>query len=156
MLVDLVQIKTSKKEAIRKMQTKTPLLSKIVEFNDKIEDIQLKYIEYKILKYRVVNENIKMTDEETKYEVIILNMFTGNVEITKKVPETVKRYISKDCIEEFKVEDYLLAINVKNEINKYYKKYNSGKLVLAEVFSIYKPYWIGIYNNKKILIDAYI
>ena len=60
MLVNLIEIKTTEKEALKKILSKIPLLSKVTQFNKGINDIDLKYIEYKILKYKIGNyENLR-------------------------------------------------------------------------------------------------
>ena len=53
MLANLIEIKTTEKEALKKILSKIPLLSKVTQFNKGINDIDLKYIEYKILKYKI-------------------------------------------------------------------------------------------------------
>ena len=53
MLVDLVEIKINKNEALKNLFEKIPLLSKVIQFNKRISDISLRYVEYKILRYRV-------------------------------------------------------------------------------------------------------
>ena len=53
MLVDLIEVKTNEKEALKNFLKKIPLLSKVIQFNRGINDINLKYIEYKILKYKI-------------------------------------------------------------------------------------------------------
>ena len=45
MLVNLIEIKTSEKEALKKILSKIPLLSKVTQFNKGINDIDLKYID---------------------------------------------------------------------------------------------------------------
>ena len=50
MLVDSMEIKVNKNDAIKHIIRKTPLISKIDQFNRKIEDIHLEFVEYKVLK----------------------------------------------------------------------------------------------------------
>ena len=56
MLVDSIEIKVRKKDAMKHIFRKTPLISKIDQFNRKVEDIHLEYVEYKILKYEIVSK----------------------------------------------------------------------------------------------------
>ena len=43
---------------------------------------------------------------------------------------------------------------LKGQLEKYCRKYENERLVLDEIVSIYKPYWICKYNGKKIFLDA--
>ena len=56
MLVNLIEIKTTEKEALKKILSKIPLLSKVTQFNKGINDIDLKYIFEK-----------KLQDSSSKY-----------------------------------------------------------------------------------------
>ena len=71
MLVDLVEIKINKNEALKNLFEKIPLLSKVIQFNKKINAINLRYIEYKILKYKV--DKIQNGFLKSDYRIIILN-----------------------------------------------------------------------------------
>ena len=55
MLVDSIEIKIKKDDAMKHILRKTPLISKIDQFNRKIENIHLEYVEYKILKYEIIS-----------------------------------------------------------------------------------------------------
>ena len=96
MLVDSVEIKISEKEALKSLVEKIPLLSKVIQFNKKINDINLRYIEYKILKYKV--DKIENGFLKSDYRIIILNTYTGHTKLVDEVPATVKRYIASSCV----------------------------------------------------------
>lgn len=151
MLVDLIEIKISKKEALNNLVKKIPLLSRVVQFNDRIKDINLKYIEYKIFKYKInfVEDGLLKSNDR----IISLNTYTGHTKIIDKVPTTVKRYIAKECIEKSKINDLILKNSVKKEIEKNYKKYENENIELSDIFSVYKPHWTCIYKGKNIFLD---
>ena len=48
----------------------------------------------------------------------------------------------------------ILKNKLKGQLEKYCRKYENERLVLDEIVSIYKPYWICKYNGKKIFLDA--
>ncbi len=152
MLVDSVEIKISEKEALKSLVEKIPLLSKVIQFNKKINGINLRYIEYKILKYKV--DKIENGFLKSDYRIIILNTYTGHTKLVDEVPATVKRYIASSCVEKSKIDDYFFKNNIRNEIERRYRKYESENIVLSDVFSIYKPYWSCSYNGKNIFLEA--
>ena len=53
-----------------------------------------------------------------------------------------------------KINEYILKNKLKGQLEKYCRKYENERLVLDEIVSIYKPYWICKYNGKKIFLDA--
>ena len=75
MLVDLIEVKTNEKEALKNFLKKIPLLSKVIQFNRGINDINLKYIEYKILKYKI--NNYESSILKNNYRIVVLNTYTG-------------------------------------------------------------------------------
>ena len=152
MLVNLIEVKTSEKEALKNFLKKIPLLSKVIQFNRGINDINLKYIEYKVLKFRIN----KCEDEILKsdYRIIVLNTYTGYIKCINEMPITVKKYIARDCIQQPKINEYILKNKIKGHLEKHCKKYDNEKLVLDEIVSIYKPFWTCKYNGKKIFLDA--
>ena len=111
MLVDSVEIKISEKEALKSLVEKIPLLSKVIQFNKKINDINLRYIEYKILKYKV--DKIENGFLKSDYRIIILNTYTGHTKLVDEVPATVKRYIASSCVEKSKIDDYFFKNNIR-------------------------------------------
>lgn len=167
MLVDSIEIKVRKNDAIKYLFRKTPLISKIDQFNRKIEDIHLEYVEYKILKYEIIsrrkNKN-NFRSEDSKHNIImIVNTYNGHSESIDFIPETIKRYIARSCIKKSNIkEDYIIE-KVKNEIMNYFEgkikntsmdKHIIKNIKLLEVSSIYKPYWIGKYNGKEVFVNA--
>ena len=152
MLVDLIEIKTNEKEAVKNFLKKIPLLSKVIQFNKSINDINLNYIEYKILKYKINNyENGFLRND---YRIVVLNTYTGHIKFVDEMPITVKKYIARDCIQKSKISEYILKNKLKGQLEKYCKRYENEKLVLDEIVSIYKPFWTCKYNGKKIFLDA--
>lgn len=167
MLVDSIKINIKKKDAAKIIFAKTPLISKIVQFNNKAEDIHLEYIEFKILKYEVVSKKGSVSffrNNSKKFNItMIVNTYSGYSESVDKTPMTVKRYVPKSCVKKSKVNDYEIIEEVKKQIIKYIeKKYKSDLLdnmniqniKLVENKSIYKPYWVANYNGKNIFLDA--
>lgn len=152
MLVNLIEVKISEKEALKSLLKKVPLLSKVIQFNNSIKDLKLKYVEYKILKYKI--NKIENDILKSEYRIILLNTYTGHAKVIDDVPSTVKRYIAKDCVEKSKINDCILKSNVIEEIEKKYRKYDNEKLILSDVYSIYKAYWTCNYNGKNIFLDA--
>ena len=144
MLVDLIEVKTNEKEALKNFLKKIPLLSKVIQFNRGINDINLKYIEYKILKYKI--NNYESSILKNNYRIVVLNTYTGYMKCVDEVPTTVKKYIARDCIQKSKINE--------GQLENQCKKYEDEKLVLDEILSIYKPFWTCKYNGKKIFLDA--
>lgn len=167
MLVDSIKINVKKQDAIRKIFNKTPLISKVVQFNNKAQDIHLEYIEFKILKYQITSKIESMNlfrNSSKKFDVtMVVNTYSGYSESIDYDPITVKRYVPKSCIKKSKVNDYEIIEEVKNQIIKFMeKKYrndmldniNIQNIKLLEIKSIYKPYWVAEYKGKNILVDA--
>ena len=167
MLVDSLEIKVRKKDAMKHLFRKTPLISKIDQFNRKVENIHLEYVEYKILKYEITtrkkNKNNFRSDDDKHNIIMIVNTYNGYSASIECTPQTVKRYIAKSCIKKSNIrEDYLIE-KVKSEILNYFDikiKHRSidkniiKSITLSEISSIYKPYWIGNYNGKEVFVDA--
>ncbi|WP_455542453.1 hypothetical protein [Intestinibacter sp.] len=152
MLVNLIEVKTTEKEALKDLLTKIPLLSKVTQFNKRVNDINLRYIEYKILKYKINSyENGFLRSD---YRIVVLNTYTGHIKFVDEVPITVKKYIARDCVQKSKLNEYILKNKLKNQIERHCKKYENEKLILDEVVSIYKPFWTCKYNGRKIFLDA--
>ena len=84
MLVNLIEIKTTEKEALKKILSKIPLLSKVTQFNKGINDIDLKYIEYKILKYKIGNYENEFLRKN--YRIVLLNTYTGAIKFVDELP----------------------------------------------------------------------
>ena len=152
MLVNLIEVKTNEKEALKNFLKKIPLLSKVIQFNRGINDINLKYIEYKILKYKI--NNYESSILKNNYRIVVLNTYTGYMKCVDEVPTTVIKYIARDCIQKSKINEYILKNKIKGQLENQCKKYEDEKLVLDEILSIYKPFWTCKYNGKKIFLDA--
>ena len=112
MLANLIEIKTTEKEALKKILSKIPLLSKVTQFNKGINDIDLKYIEYKILKYKIGNYENEFLKKN--YRIVLLNTYTGAIKFVDDMPTTVKKYIARDCVQKSKINEYIL----KNKLNQ--------------------------------------
>ena len=167
MLVDSIEIKVRKKDAMKHIFRKTPLISKIDQFNRKVEDIHLEYVEYKILKYEIVskrkNKNNFRSYDNRHNIIMMVNTYNGHSKSIDCDPQTVKRYIARSCIKKCNIkEDYIIE-KVKNETLNHFDnkiKHNSmdkqiiKNITLLEVSSIYKPYWVGNYNGKEVFVDA--
>lgn len=167
MLVDSLEIKVKKQDAMKYIFRKTPLVSKIDQFNRKVENIHLEYVEYKILIYEIVsrrkNKNNFRSDDIKHRIIMMINTYNGHSKSIDCVPQTVKRYIARSSIKRSNLnEDYIIE-KVKNEILNHFdskiKNHSMDKHIiknisLLEVSSIYKPYWIGNYNGKEVFVDA--
>ena len=101
MLVNLIEIKTTEKEALKKILSKIPLLSKVTQFNKGINDIDLKYIEYKILKYKIGNYENEFLRKN--YRIVLLNTYTGAIKFVDEMPTTVNKSIARYCVQKSKI-----------------------------------------------------
>ncbi|WP_455538332.1 hypothetical protein [Terrisporobacter sp.] len=167
MLVDSIEIKVKKNDAIKHIFRKTPLISKIDQFNRKVENIHLEYVEYKVLKFEIVSKKKNKNNfrcDDLKHKIIVMvNTYNGHSKSVDFVPVTVKRYIAKSCIKKSNIKEEYIIENVKNDIINHFndKVINSSidkkilkNIKLLEISSIYKPYWIGNYNGKEVFVDA--
>ena len=167
MLVDSIKINVNKQDAMKKIFTKTPLVSKVIQFNNKAKDIHLEYIEFKILTYEIISKkdtrSFLRNNSKTFNITMIVNTYSGYSESIDYVPNTVKRYIPKSCIKKSKLDEKHIIEEVKNQIFRFlggkYKQnllenMNIQNIKLVEVKSIYKPYWVANYNGKNIFMDA--
>ena len=66
-----------------------------------------------------------------------------------------KKIIKKSCINECEMleimKDEILRLFRKNIINK---KGHIHDIKVIDIKSIYKPYWIGTYNGKSVVLEA--
>lgn len=167
MLVDAIEIKVRKQDAMKHIFRKTPLVSKIDQFNRKVENIHLEYIEYKILKYEIItrkkNKNNFRSDDNKHNIIMMVNTYNGHSKSVDYVPQTIKRYVARSCIKKSNIKDEYIIEKVKNEIINYFEleiinnsmdKNIIKNITLLECRSIYKPYWIGDYNGKEVFVDA--
>lgn len=167
MLVESIKINVKKQDAIKQIFTKTPLISRVIQFNNKASDVHLEYVEFKVLKYEIISKKSSFNLFRGNFNcfdiTMIVNTYSGYTESIENLPSTVKRYVPKSCIKKTKVNDDEIINVVKNQIiNFIEKKHKSDSLSnlniqnikLVEVKSIYKPYWVANYNGKNILVDA--
>lgn len=167
MLVESIKINVKKQDAVKQIFTKTPLISKVIQFNNKAKDVHLEYIEFKVLKYQVISKkgsvNFFRRNSKTFNITMIVNTYSGYSESVDNLPITVKRYVPKSCINKSKVDEYEIIDEVKNQIIKFMhktyrndllEKSNIQNIKLVEIKSIYKPYWVADYNGKNIFVDA--
>lgn len=167
MRIEAIEIRKSKKEALKYILSKMPLMSKVSQFNTVISDIHIEYIEFKILNYEVISKEKtnKMFRHEIKkhYITMLVNTYNGYSESIDTIPNTTKRYVTKSHIKKGKIgEDYIIE-GVKNEIIYFLAKKSKNNLVdmvnlqninIKEVKSIYKPYWVANFRGRNILLDA--
>ena len=167
MLVDSIKVNVNKQDAMKKIFTKTPLVSKVIQFNNKAKDVHLEYIEFKILTYEIISKkdtrSFLRNNSKTFNITMIVNTYSGYSESIDYVPNTVKRYIPKSCIKKSKLDEKHIIEEVKNQIfrflggkykNNLLENVNIQSIKLVEVKSIYKPYWVANYNGKNIFMDA--
>ena len=137
MLVDSMEIKVNKNDAIKHIIRKTPLISKIDQFNRKIEDIHLEFVEYKVLKYEIIskrkNKNNFRSEEFKDNIIMIVNTYNGHSQSVDKTPKTIKRYIARSCIKKSNIENNYIIEKVKNEIINYFDSHNYDIICLNDV-----------------------
>ena len=95
MLVDSIEIKIKKDDAMKLILRRTPLISKIDQFNRKIENIHLEYVEYKVLRFEIISKkknknNFRCNDVKHKI-IVIVNTYNGHSKSVDDIPETVRR-----------------------------------------------------------------
>ena len=166
MRVEAINIKKTKNEAKKYILNKIPLASKIFQFNSFIGDIKLEYIEFKVLKYEIISrqKNNRIFKSELKKEMItmLINTYNGHSESIDKIPNTSKKYVSKSCIRENKInEDDLVNVVKKEIIARLTDKLKSGtidkiniQINIVDIKSIYKPYWVVDFRGRNVFIDS--
>ena len=166
MRVEDINIKKTKNEAKKYILNKIPLASKIFQFNSFIGDIKLEYIEFKVLKYEIISrqKNNRIFKSELKKEMItmLINTYNGHSESIDKIPNTSKKYVSKSCIRENKInEDDLVNVVKKEIIARLTDKLKSGtidkiniQINIVDIKSIYKPYWVVDFRGRNVFIDS--
>lgn len=167
MLVEAIASKITKKEAMKYILSKTPLMSKVAQFNKSAKDIHLEYIEFKILSYEVIikeKQSVFFRYEKKKYNITMLvNTYNGYSESIEIIPNTSKKYIAKSFIKKSKVREEDIIEGVKTQIIYFLgenlkpekiENLNIEDISVKEIRSIYKPYWVADFNGKTILMDA--
>lgn len=164
MLVDAMEVKIKKSDVKKIERDKVPLMSKVVQLNPRIKNSSLKYIEYKIITYNITfkikGKNMFRQDISNNEIIMMVNTHTGFSESITKLPETSRINVSRKSIKESSIDEENMLESMKNEILKLIKK-NSAKnkghihnIKVIDVKSIYKPYWIGTYNGKSVVLEA--
>lgn len=166
MRVDAIDIKLNKKDAMKYLINKVPLMSRVVQFNSSPKGMHIEYIEFKVISYEIITKikgnNIFRQKSKSNKFIMLINTYNGYFKYIENIPMTSKKYISKSYIKENKLKREDIVFNTKNEIISYLKeisKDNIDKLSIQDINildikSIYKPYWVANYKGKNVLIDA--
>ncbi|MEF9992044.1 MAG: hypothetical protein RRZ84_04025 [Romboutsia sp.] len=167
MLVEVIESKLNKKEAIKYILSKTPLMSRVAQFNTFAKDVHIEYVEFKVLSYEVIskgkNSRFFRHEKKKKHITMIVNTYNGYSQSVEKLPETCKRYVSKGCIKRSKIKEDDIIEEVKSQIMYYLREnldlenldnINIENISIKEIKSIYKPYWVADFNGKSIFIDG--
>lgn len=167
MRVEAVESKVDKKEAIKHILKKMPLMSRVAQFNSIVTDVHLEYIEFKVINYEVITKEkrnrIFRQNTKSKKITMLVNTYNGYSQSIENIPKTSQRYISKSCIKESKIKEEYMIQEVKNHVISFLKdkykqdsldKINFQNINIIDIKSIYKPYWVANFKGKNILIDA--
>lgn len=166
MRVDAIDIKIDKKDAMKFIINKIPLMSRVVQFNSSPKDMHIEYVEFKVIRYEIITKKKGKGIFRSKYEsdkfTIEINTYNGYSQAIEYIPYTSKKYISKSYIKKSKIKEEDMIEKSKEEILELLKersKDNLNKVTIQdinilEISSIYKPYWIVNFRGKNILIDA--
>lgn len=164
MLVDAIEVKVKKSDVKKIERDKVPLMSKVVQLNPRIKNSTLQYIEYKIITYNIIlkvkGKSIFKQDISNNEIIMMVNTHTGFSESVTKLPTTSRINISKKYIKVASIDEESMLESMKNEILKLIQKKlikNKGQIQdikVTDVKSIYKPYWIGTYNGKSVVLEA--
>ena len=123
---------------------------------------------YEVVKDVQDGEEALRVLEEEKIDVVITDIsmpLMDGIELIRHIREEKENiYIMVlSCHDDFEyvkeamrlgADEYILKNKLKGQLEKYCRKYENERLVLDEIVSIYKPYWICKYNGKKIFLDA--
>jgi len=102
MLVEALEVKMDKKQAMKIINNKIPLMSKVVQLNKRIKNIKLQYIEYKVITCEIIHKlNLKeriFNKSNTKIVNItmLINTSTGYSFNINNIPNTVAINIEKN------------------------------------------------------------
>jgi hypothetical protein len=162
MEVDALEVKMDKKQAMKIINNKIPLMSKVVQLNKRIKNIKLQYIEYKVITYEIIHKlNLKeriFNKSNTKVDNItmLINTSTGYSFNTNNIPNTVKINIEKTNLRESSINESQIINSIKDELIKnLHKKIDCVQNInLVDIKSIYIPFWVGFYDDKNIFIEA--
>jgi hypothetical protein len=162
MEVDALEVKMDKKQAMKIINNKIPLMSKVVQLNKRIKNIKLQYIEYKVITYEIIHKlNLKeriFNKSNTKVDNItmLINTSTGYSFNINNIPNTVKINIEKTNLRESSIDESQIINSIKDELIKnLHKKIDCVQNInLVDIKSIYIPFWVGFYDDKNIFIEA--
>lgn len=162
MLVETMKVKMDKKQAMKIIDNKIPLMSKVIQLNKRIKNIKLQYIEYKIIRYEIIHKlNLKeklfnKSNKKVENITMLINTNTGYSLKLSNIPDTVKINIEETSLIKSNINESQIINSVKNELIKnLYKKIDSiQNIKLVDIKSIYIPFWVGFYDDKNIFIKA--
>ena len=165
MKIESIEVRKSKKEALKYILGKIPLMSKVSQFNTVVTDVHLEYIEIKVLNYEIISKEKtkKMFRHEmkTNYITMLVNTYSGYSESVDLLPDTTRRYVTKSCIKKSKIGEEDIIEGVKNEILNFLDQKNDSpdkislqNISIKEIKSIYKPYWVASFKGRSILLEA--
>ena len=167
MLIESIEIKKNKRDIEKYMAKKTPLMSRVTQFNKFSNVIELRYVEMKILDYEIISKvknGISFKNKKDKNNIMMMvNTYDGKVESIESIPKTIKKYIVKSNINKSYINEEILINSVKNQLIVYLTKTKNineiskmeiSKINIINTKSIYKPYWIINFNGKTVLIEA--
>lgn len=164
MLVDAIEVKVKKSDIKKIERDKIPLMSKVVQLNPRIKNTTLQYIEYKIITYeifiKIKGKNIFKQDINKDKLTLLVNTHTGVSKSIINEPDTSRINVSKKYLKRSNIDEAGMLEIIKGEIIKLIKNNNINNkcqihdIKLIDIKSIYKPYWVGIYNGKSILLEA--
>lgn len=164
MIIDAIEVKVKKNDVKKFERDNIPLMSKVVQLNPRIKNTTLKYIEHKVITYDIVikikGKNIFKQDINRSKITMLVNTHTGFSKSITKAPDTYKVNIPKNNIKKSEMDEIHMLENIKNEMIKVIKnnvinsKCHIHDIKVLDIKSIYKPYWVGIYDGKSVLLEA--
>ena len=162
MLVEALEVKMDKKQAMKIINNKIPLMSKVVQLNKRIRNIKLQYIEYKFITCEIIHKlNLKekiFNRPNTKIDNItmLINTSTGHSFNINNIPNTVKINIEQTNLRECNIDEFQIINSIKDELIKDLDKKADcvQNIKLVDMKSIYIPFWVGFYDDKNIFIEA--
>lgn len=167
MRVEVMESKVNKKDAIKYILSKMPLMSRVAQFNSIATDVHLEYIEFKVLSYEIItkekrNRTFRQSTKSKKI-IMLVNTYNGYSQSIENVPSTSERYIAKSCIKRSKIKEEDIIEGVKTQIIYFLEdkskqesldRISFQNINVTDIKSIYKPYWVADFKGKNILIDA--
>ncbi|KKY02762.1 hypothetical protein VN21_01410 [Paraclostridium benzoelyticum] len=164
MIIDAIEVKVKKNDVKKFERDNIPLMSKVIQLNPRIRNTTLKYIEHKVITYDIVikikGKSIFKQEINRSKIIMLVNTHTGFSKSITKAPDTYKVNISKNNIKKSEMDEVHMLENIKNEMIKVIKnnvinsKCHIHDIKVLDIKSIYKPYWVGTYNGKSVLLEA--